>query len=195
MTREQIPTGWKRLLNKNVLSQNYFLSISGGTEKVRYATSAGYLSKDGIIQNTGYQRYSFRLNTDYSLGKYVRAGENLGVTSAKRRGNDYSASWGNAFTADPVTPVLKPPGSVDVNDPDYKYNKYAPTIDGGNPVLAGELNNLENDNLTLVGNMFAEITILKDLKFRSNWGFNLAFRDESDFQSGVLFISCFSKPG
>jgi hypothetical protein len=101
------------------------------------------------------------------MHRNVILGENLGITSATKWGPDYAISYNNAFAADPVTPVLKPEGSVDVTDPYYEYEKYAATINGGNPVLAGELEHLKNLNMTLVGNMFAEATILKDLKFRS----------------------------
>jgi TonB-dependent starch-binding outer membrane protein SusC len=177
-----INTDWLHAVLKNrTINRNYFLSVSGGTKNAKYAASAGYLNQEGLIQKTGYQRYSFRLNTDFTLGKHVILGENLGITTATKRGPDYAVSYNNAFSAEPVTPVFKPKGSVDVNDPEYEYTKYQATFNGDNPVLAGEIENLKNVNLTLAGNMFAEVTFLKDLKIRSSWGINLAYRDETDF--------------
>jgi TonB-linked SusC/RagA family outer membrane protein len=58
-----INTDWlDEVLKQNALTQNYFLSISGGTNNANYAASAGYLNNEGLIQKSGYQRYSFRLN-------------------------------------------------------------------------------------------------------------------------------------
>ena len=43
----------------------------------------------------------------------------------------------------------------------------------GNPVLDVEMVNSKNSVLSLVGNMFAEALILKSLKLRSSYGFNI----------------------
>ena len=177
-------TNWlDELLRKNVVNQNYNLSITGGTKYSHYSASAGYLNTDGLIKNFNYKRYAFRLNTDYKAGKHITIGENLGVTTDRKKGyENYGGSLADAMAADPLSPMLKPEGTVDVTDPDYGYNKYyASPITFGNPVLGAELLNLNKSMLTLVGNMFAEAQILKDFKFRSSWGFNLAYYDESQF--------------
>ena len=120
-----INTDWvSEVLKKNVLNQNYNLSLSGGTKYAHYSASAGYLNNDGLIRNYNYKRYAFRLNTDYKLGNFITIGENLGVTSGKRRGGDTALSLQHALYADPLVPVLKPEGSVDKTDPGYEYNKY-----------------------------------------------------------------------
>jgi TonB-dependent starch-binding outer membrane protein SusC len=177
-------TDWyKEVLRTNVVNQNYNFQINGGTKYSHYLASAGYLFNDGLIDNYGYKRYSFRLNTDFKAGKYITFGENLGVTSGSRRGyKDSAGSFQGAMFADPLAPVLKPEGEIDETAPNYEYNKYAPSlITEGNPALAVELINVKDSRLTLVGNMFAEVSILKDLKFRSSYGFNLAYSDQSDY--------------
>jgi TonB-dependent SusC/RagA subfamily outer membrane receptor len=177
-------TDWyKEVLRTNVINQNYNFQLNGGTKYAHYSASAGYLSNDGLIKNYGYKRYSFRLNTDFKAGKYITFGENLGVTSGSRRGyKDSAGSFQGAMFADPLAPVLKPEGEIDETYPNYKYNKYAASlITDGNPALNVELINVKDSRLTLVGNMFAEVAILKDLKFRSSYGFNLAYSDQSDY--------------
>ena len=177
-------TNWlDELLRKNVVNQNYNLSISGGTKYSHYSASAGYLNTDGLIKNFNYKRYAFRLNTDYSVGRHITIGENLGITADRKKGyENYGGPFADAMAADPLSPLLKPEGAVDVNDPDYVFNKYyASPITFGNPALDVELLNLKKSMLTLVGNMFAEAQILKYFKFRSSWGFNLAYYDELQF--------------
>jgi TonB-dependent starch-binding outer membrane protein SusC len=178
-----INTNWlNEITRKNVLDQNYDLMINGGTKYAHYLASAGYNYTDGLLKKYNYQRYAFRLNTDFKIGNYVTVGENLGITSAIRNGNEYAGAFSNAMWAYPMDPVLKPEGETDSADPDYIYNKYAAGIDGGNPALDNETQFWKSTRLTLVGNMFAEATILKDLKYRSSFGFNLAYQDISDYK-------------
>lgn len=62
------------------------VSISGGTERVKYYTSFGYFSQDGINKDVSYhgtstgsqyQRYNFRSNFDIKLAKNLRVSLNL----------------------------------------------------------------------------------------------------------------------
>jgi TonB-dependent starch-binding outer membrane protein SusC len=181
-------TNWmKEVLRKDRLSQNYDFSLSGGTKDFHYSASAGYNDKKGLILYSDYKRHTYRLNTDFKLGNYVTLGENLGISTSVQTGDWY---WTNiirdAMFDDPLSPVLKPEGSVDPTDPDYKYNKYAPltvgwNAGGPNPVMLATLLDLNTSYLTLIGNMFAEASIFKDLKLRSSWGFNISTKDFTSF--------------
>ena len=55
---------WLSVLNKTALVRTYNIAASGGSEKVRYATSIGYLNQDGIIPSDNFKRYNFRSNID-----------------------------------------------------------------------------------------------------------------------------------
>ncbi len=157
------------------LSQNYNLSIRGGSEEARYASSFGYFNEDGIlIDNSSYKRYSFRINSDYKLGKIFRIGENLVITQNQSEGfNENNVPSVMAFTmnASPHYPVLKE--DPDVRDPNYEYNKYEGGV-GYNPVAMIYMNNYLNKTLSLFGNAFVEATLFRDLKIRSSIGLNMA---------------------
>ena len=187
-------TDWyKEIRNKNALNQNYNLSINGGTKYAHYAANIGYLNEDGSVRRYGYQRYSFRLNTDFTVGKNFVIGENLGITYDKRKNNDYNGPIGTAMSADPLIPVYQTKDSVSINDPNYIYDRYsASSIGGGNPLLDIERSNWTQSRLNLVGNIFTEITILKDFKFRSSMGFSSVYNETSDF-SPQFYVS--SSPG
>ncbi len=47
------------------------VSVSGGTDKTKYFASASYFFNQGIIKNTDFQRYSFRVNVDQTLNKWL----------------------------------------------------------------------------------------------------------------------------
>lgn len=47
------------------------ISVTGGQNKTKYFASAGYLYNQGIVRNTDFNRYSFRLNLDQELNKWI----------------------------------------------------------------------------------------------------------------------------
>ncbi len=51
----------------NGILQNHFVTVSLGTERLKSLTQAGYLSQNGITENTNFKRYTLRSNTDYKV--------------------------------------------------------------------------------------------------------------------------------
>lgn len=62
---------------KTGVSHQHNISASGGTEKLTFFTSFNYLDNPGILENTGYKRYSFRSNLDAKLKDWIKIGTNL----------------------------------------------------------------------------------------------------------------------
>src|SRR5690606_22876673 len=48
------------------------LTVSGGSEEVKYYVSLGFLNEDGVYRNSGtkYTQYNFRSNIDAKINKY-----------------------------------------------------------------------------------------------------------------------------
>ncbi len=65
-------------------SFNHDLSMSGGTEDVKYFASLGYLNTKGIVITQGFKRYNARLNLDANLGKRFKVGFNMNGFSGDR---------------------------------------------------------------------------------------------------------------
>jgi len=65
-------------------SMNHDLSISGGTDDVRYFASLGYLDTEGIAITQGFERINARLNVDANIGRKVKAGINFNGFSGDR---------------------------------------------------------------------------------------------------------------
>ncbi|WP_164905489.1 TonB-dependent receptor [Flavobacterium sufflavum] len=63
---------WFSVLKKTAIMRNYNLSATGGTDKVRYATSLGYLKQEGIIPSNDFKRYNFRSNIDANVTKTTK---------------------------------------------------------------------------------------------------------------------------
>lgn len=74
-----INTDWLDLFLRNSAPfHEYELSASGGTEKVRFFSSASYLSQQGIAYRSGLDRYTFRTNLD-ATGRKLRLSINTAV--------------------------------------------------------------------------------------------------------------------
>jgi len=73
------------LLDNNSLSQQHSVGIRGGTDKVRYYTTFGMLDQDGIVANTGFQRYNLRSNLDAELNKYLSVSVDVGLRQTNTR--------------------------------------------------------------------------------------------------------------
>ena len=69
------------------------VSVAGGRDKTKYYTSASYFKNEGIIKNTDYRRYSFRVNLDQALGERVNF--NIGLNYINSFANEKPD--GNSF--------------------------------------------------------------------------------------------------
>jgi TonB-linked SusC/RagA family outer membrane protein len=58
------------------------LSIRGGTDKTKYFASASYFFNEGIIKNTDYNRFSFRVNLDQTINKWASMTAGLNYVSS-----------------------------------------------------------------------------------------------------------------
>lgn len=173
-------TDWQDAVYRPGYQQNYQLSVSGGTEKTRYYVSGGYFDQQGISQNSGFNRYNFKLNLTEELSTRFRIGTNLNMSRTYTNGSVRSeAALGNggtvlgALSQIPTIPILNPNGTYGVN----------PFNQSDNPV--GNL--LESSNLAtvyqVVGNLFGEFDVLKNLKARSSVGIDFRTQNETQFTS------------
>ncbi|WP_209402366.1 TonB-dependent receptor [Pseudozobellia sp. WGM2] len=58
---------WFSVLNNTALLRTNSIDASGGSEKLTFATSFGYLTQDGLIPSDNFKRYNFRSNIDANV--------------------------------------------------------------------------------------------------------------------------------
>lgn len=170
-------TDWYDVITDRATIQNYNLTVSGGSNKGRYALSAGYLEQNGIIKYSNFKRYSLRVNTEFTVKKHIVIGENLQFVYADKLGvgsrNEFSPI-GLVFNTAPIQPVYDIAGNFSGNR-DF-------VIGGPNPLAALQRN---KDNRAyaprLFGNLYTEISFLNDLKFKSSVGVDYSSYNYSNF--------------
>jgi TonB-linked SusC/RagA family outer membrane protein len=158
-------------------TESYTLGITGGSATSTYALSLGYMNQEGIVGGSdvsNYERYNFRINSDHKVIKdLLKVGEQVSFVYKKNNGigvgNQYNNTLRSAFGTSPIAPIYS---DNNIYDSPYNDTSSSDWYNGdGNPY--GSMmttNNNETKNATFSGNAYAELTPIKGLKIRSNFG-------------------------
>lgn len=105
-------TDWlSKIYKKFGLTHQHNISVSGGTDKVKYYSSVGLMNQDGILRNTDFKRYNMRGNVDAKITRNLTFAINMSVAHTERNWPGLSISPQSEFS--PVTqafyalPLLK----------------------------------------------------------------------------------------
>jgi TonB-linked SusC/RagA family outer membrane protein len=167
-------TDWYDAITRTGILQRHTLGFTGSTESARYYVGMSAQVQEGILLNNDFERYTFRANTEFDLGKHIRIGQNLQITH--RKTNGLLGGGGGAGVADDEKSIL---GAFRMNPiiPVYdEFGGYAGTRASGfnnprNPVAErdGVANNRGFSN-RVFGNVYVEIEPVKNLVLRSSFG-------------------------
>ncbi|MDD4609123.1 MAG: SusC/RagA family TonB-linked outer membrane protein, partial [Bacteroidaceae bacterium] len=197
-------TDWQEeTFNDDAPIQNHQLSISGGSEKIQYFLSLGYFNQDGIVggnyDKSNYERWSIRTNSTYTVFEEnnrnflnkLRVGMNVGYSRANstaiEANSEYGSILGSALTFSPLVSVYADEATgadilsrypYAITNKDGRVFSIPPTgfQEIANPVgMLNQPSSTQNNEDKFVGTVWAEIDILPGLKFKSSYGFDLAF--------------------
>ena len=114
-----VGTDWQDLVMHDAPILNSSLTIDGGSEKTKFSISAGYYDHEGIVRNSGYSRFSVRMNVDHTFNKYISLFASTMYSQNKTNSKDYgSSNRGNDLYG---AMLLAPPTLKPYND-DGSYN-------------------------------------------------------------------------
>jgi TonB-linked SusC/RagA family outer membrane protein len=154
-------TDWVDVISRTGFSRNYSISVSGATDKSTSMVSVSYKKNDGILKYTDFSSLQVRMNNSYKINNIVKVGENFTVSYNKQVD---SAPMENALKMSPTVPVYEKDGVT-----------FAGPVGGmsdrQNPMR--ELYHNKDNHLDfwhLFGNAYLDITPIKGLLFRSNFG-------------------------
>ena len=159
----------------NILNSN--VQVSGGSEKSKYSSSFGYHDKEGLLLNTGYKRFSYRLKSEFEFFDRLTVGQNFYLNHLTALGTNtessYSGSIINAIYMNPAAPVYDENGLFHGTVP-FNLSGFSGTYgDTYNPVALLLRPRVHNPQLNINGNAFIKVDILDGLSFKSNFGVNL----------------------
>jgi TonB-linked SusC/RagA family outer membrane protein len=181
-------TNWWKLITRKALVSNHNFSISGGTEMNKYLMSISYLSQNGTIKGSDFNRLTFRVNNEYKLSDKATFAFNTNFSQAIRKTiQEDDLDGGIVFTAivlDPITSGEERPA----NDPiRVKYGEFSRWYESiysnkNNPVaqIGRSLNSWIQ--LRFFGNLTFKYNINKYLSYRSIFGADLRRSEYNDFK-------------
>ncbi|MRX66236.1 SusC/RagA family TonB-linked outer membrane protein [Maribacter luteus] len=183
-------TDWQKEIFRSALVTNNQLAVSGEKDGTRYYTSLGYFKQEGVIVNTDFERISMRLNIETKVNDWFKIGNNISLSNVKQRivkNDDRGGIVSSALRLSPLVPVRYPDGSYGA--PGGGVNGASNNYEAVNPVAYSEYVNNLDKKFKINGNLFAEISFLKHLTFRSELGYDLNAGD------GRVFIPTYDNIG
>ena len=160
---------WQDEIFQTAYQQEYNLSISGGDDKGYYAFSGNYAKQDGIIKNSGYQRYALRVNIARHITDWLEIGTNQSFT---RSVTDFAntLNYNNSVVRSALLFLVTYGPNMDTTQAD-DLNWLA-----ANP--AAYVNSAKDQlkGINYFSSSFAEVKLFPFLKFRQNLG--LGYNDQ-----------------
>ena len=111
---------WQKAVERTGHRQEYNLSAAVANDRYNIYSSAGYLNEQGYTLNSGYERFTGRINTNYHANKWLELGMNLSGTSSVR---SFNADANGSFFANPfyITRYMTPVYPVYLHNADGTY--------------------------------------------------------------------------
>lgn len=169
-------TNWQQEIFRSAPMHNHQISITGGTEKNRFAIMGGYLDQEGIGLGSGFERYSLRFNMDNQLKKWLKVGVNSYVA---RRKQVNTIDNGNIIETSikqlPNTPVRNSDGSWGTQQENIYGTYYS------NPVAEALTRENYNRSTDLQIRGYVDINPIKGLTLRAEASTNINYHTDYQF--------------
>lgn len=163
-----VETDWVDELLRTGFMQNYTISYSGGSEKAHYYVSGGFLDQTGIVRSVKYRRFTFQENSDAQVLRWLKMSTNITFSADRKSQGSYDMS--STYKALPVFSVKDENGEW--TGPEGNSLWYGSTK---NPIGPTTTDKSRTDGYNLLGNLTAEVSFTKWLKFRSTFGLDAKF--------------------
>jgi TonB-dependent starch-binding outer membrane protein SusC len=160
-------TDWYDEVLKKGFFQNHNISLSGGSDKINYFFSAGYLADEGIIRTNKFERFTLRNNNDYKISNAFKISTLISYSKQNVRNVDLGV-FNVAYRAAPYV-IAKQNGL---------YGNTSLSNNVGNPLLDQDKNDNSGKGDRFQGNIVGELKPIKWLTLRSSFGV-----DKNNFRS------------
>lgn len=163
-------TNWLNAILRNAPIQSYTLSYSGGSKNADYYVSAGVLDQQGVVIGSKYRRYNVQFNSNQKVLPWLKTGSNLTLEHDEKPSGGGSVSA--ALAANPAQPIYNTDGTY--SGPVGQSQWYGSVT---NPVGLYNLVQNNTNGYNILGNIYAEATIIPGLTFRTTPGLTATFYD------------------
>ncbi len=175
--RQPNGTNWLDEIFNSAPTQNITATISNGNETSKYSATFGYLNREGIQQNTGFERGQLRLNSEFKIGKRLTIGEHFNIAYSNTQGELGESETQMALRASPLVPVRDNLGRFAGG-----YNNANGLSNAENPV-ANLTRNADDffRETRLIGDVYASLLLTDGLTLKTSIGGNISILAQRNF--------------
>ncbi len=153
-------TDWQKELTRTAMTQDYNLTMQGGSKDFTYRASLGYLKQEGIIIDTKMERYSGNVKaTQKLLNGKLNIDYGLNVSVEKNENADAGTLVSSMLSFNP-TYIAR-----DVNGDPVKYPDFT------NPLIEAQLNKTFGEKRKTIASFSPSLEIVKGLVYKLNFGY------------------------
>lgn len=173
-------TNWQDAVFHTAIQHQHQLSAQGGSDKVQYYISGNFMNQEGTLVGSEFRRYSVRANIDVQLKSWLKLG--------------FSATYADTFDdlkkADGEDGVIRYSLTTLPDIPIYDVygNYYSEAREGytnPNPIAMAQMNSYTLARRKLTGNIFADISFLKNLVWHAELGYDISGSNAETFEPSV----------
>jgi len=168
------PTDWYDMVMVKGYTQNYDLSVGGGTDKINYHWSIGYVDNEGIIKGDQFSAVRSRLNVDFKINDWLKVGaytqfsdRNESATPANLNRTYRIGPWSSPTYNGPLTPQA-----------DYGFRLVRTTE---HPLMEYLYTDRYRKVSNLFSSIFAEVNLPLGFKFKSSFQPRYSFLKDYNF--------------
>ncbi len=184
-----VGTDWQKEVFKNATFQSHNISARGGSDKVGYFLSAGYINQGGVVggnDKSFFNRGNFTANIDFAIApklKFILNTTGVLIESKGIQENSFNSIIGSALNFDPTVGIYNTDPSMVGT---YGYSNLL-LSEIFNPLT--KLANTYNKNIgnKLYGKFELQYDVLKNLKLTSRFGYTKYDANSKSFTPLVFY--------
>ena len=179
ITKSADTNWWELLTQANAPMTQHSIDASAASEKSQYAFNATFFSQDAVVKYQGYKRATIRINSSTkTLGDRLEIGENFTLSLDNRFGGYGNDGEQNAISGGYKHHPLLPNYDIAGN---FAGSRGLNLGNNYNPYASQFRNQDDRTRRSRVfGNIYTQLTIADDFKFKSSFGVNLTTNQRKD---------------
>lgn len=204
-TDKKWDTNWADLmLNKAAVRKENTLSVSGGSDNTRYFFTSNYLSQEGNVATSKFERATTRLSIDTKVNNWMKVGATMFYSTSNQNfpsqsGTSFQSAIQWIYSVPSIYPVYQRDNNGDLvfDGNGQKIFDYGATsgqlLNGNRPKYNNENAygslymykvGYKRDNYT--ANAYLEFTLAKDLTFKTNLAYDKYIYDYYNYASNEV---------
>ncbi len=162
---------WMKAVTRNGKTQEYELTLSGGSAKTKYYNSLSYHKTEGVYYGIDYERANARVNVDHEINKYLKTGVRLNLGYS----NTNDTPMQSLYYSNPAFAGLTLMPWIPIYNEDGSYNLTLPTNSNTNPLATAAYDDQWQKKYAFNGSFYLEWKPIAQLTFKTTNAAELSF--------------------